>query len=66
MGPEEAAQLGLVGQERVAVKVATPKRTTIFEDVAERIDKGYALELHLDTDEANSASAEADTLGEIL
>ena len=66
MSPEEATQLGLIGKETIAVKVSTPKRTTIFEDVAVRIGKGYSLELHLDTDEANSAGAEADTLGEIL
>lgn len=66
MNPEEAVLLGVAGKESISVKVSSPNRTTIFEDVAVRIGKGYVLELHLDTDEANSAGAEADTLGEIL
>ena len=58
MGPEEARRFRLENGERVRVRVAGA-RPVIFEDVVVRVRDDFALELHLDTDEANAAGVDA-------
>lgn len=49
------------------VKVATPgERAVIFEHVIIRVSDKYALDMHLDMDEANAAGLGAGAWGEIL
>lgn len=52
--------------ELVKVKVTTPERTTIFEEVELRPGKNFVLEMHVDTDEANAANISANTHGTIV
>jgi len=54
MTPADAEVFGVKDQDRVSIKVAGERPTT-FEGVLIRVSPSYALELHLDTDEANTA-----------
>ncbi len=62
----EAAQAGVADKEVVQLKIATPQRTTIFDDVVVRVNDTFALTCHLDTDEANAAGCEGEVFGEII
>jgi putative phosphotransacetylase len=53
--PLDARHLGLSDGEEVAVAVGTGRRPVVFGGVTVRVSESYRLELHLDTDEANSA-----------
>lgn len=55
MSPPEAAQLGLSDRQIVQVRVGSPERALIYDDVIVRVSADYRLELHLDTDEGNAA-----------
>ena len=55
MNPDDAKRLELKNGDIVEVEIAGP-RSTIFRDVAIRVDPKYNLEMHIDTDEANAAS----------
>ncbi len=55
MTPEDAERLGVKHRDVVAVSVDTEGRDLIFGDVLVRVSPNYALEMHLDTDEANAA-----------
>lgn len=54
MTPRDAAYYGVRDKDRVNVRVSGERPTT-FEGVLVRVSESYALELHLDTDEANTA-----------
>ncbi|HEY9855592.1 MAG TPA: phosphate propanoyltransferase [Stenomitos sp.] len=54
MTPEDALSFGVKDQDRVNIRVGGDRPIT-FEGVLIRVSPSYALELHLDTDEANSA-----------
>jgi len=54
MTPADAEAFGVKDKDRVNVRVAGERPTT-FEGVLVRVSASYALELHLDTDEANTA-----------
>lgn len=54
MTPEDAAGYGVQDKDRVNVRISGDRPTT-FEGVLVRVSASYALELHLDTDEANTA-----------
>jgi putative phosphotransacetylase len=56
MTPEEAEAFGVKDKDIVMVYCeGTGGRKTIFDDVLVRVSKSYALEFHVDTDEANAA-----------
>ena len=65
MTPEDAEELGVVDKEIVSVKVDTA-RPLIFGDVGVRVNKNFALAMHIDTDESNAACAGRDAMGEIV
>lgn len=65
INPKEREELGLVGVDKVSVKVEGEK-TTIFDNVWLKEDESYVLELHLDTDDGNGALAKTGDYLEII
>ena len=63
---DDATKLGVTDGETVKVRVVTPERTTVFEDVIIRVSPNYVTEMHLDTDEANAAQVGNDTVAKIV
>lgn len=54
MTPEEAGRWGLQDKDRVEVEVPG-ERGLVLRRVLVRVDRGFRLEMHVDTDEANAA-----------
>lgn len=61
MNTHDLERFNVRANDQVSVKISTPERTTIFEDVIIRHGENYVLEIHLDTDEANAANASSQT-----
>lgn len=55
MTPEDAQHFGVRDRDVVEVAVRSEDRNLTFGDVLIRVSPRYALEMHLDTDEANAA-----------
>lgn len=55
MHTDDAARFGVADNDVVEVAVDSEGRDLIFGDVLIRVSDKYALEMHLDTDEANAA-----------
>ncbi len=53
--PADAAVLGLVDGQAVAVEVHGPGRSLVYSDVMVRVSADFVTEMHIDTDEANAA-----------
>lgn len=62
---KEAEKLGLHAGDAVKVR-AGKERAVVFENVIVRVDPGYKLAVHLDTDEGNAAGISGSGEGEIL
>ncbi|MEB3102649.1 phosphate propanoyltransferase [Ferviditalea candida] len=62
---KEAEQWGIRNQQLLRVRV-NGKRPLIFEEVMAKVSDRYALDMHIDTDEANAAGIEGVCSGEIL
>ena len=65
MTPEDAEKLGVSDKEIVSVKLDTERALT-FSNVVVRVNKNFALAMHIDTDEANAACAFGAVYGEIV
>ena len=57
--------MGIQNGEKVSVRLVGD-RSTICEGVLIRATKTSALEMHIDTDEANSAGLPAESMGQIF
>ncbi len=55
MTPEDAEFFGTKDKDMVSVYLDTEGRKTLFMDVLVRVSDKYALEFHVDTDEANAS-----------
>lgn len=64
--PEDAEKLGVKDKEIVNVKVESDGRSLIFGDVIVRVSPKYALAMHIDTDESNSALVTPGMMVEIV
>ncbi len=53
--PEDAEYFGVKDKQILQVKIDSPDRSLIFGDVVARVKPNYALEMHIDVDEANAA-----------
>ena len=64
MHPDDARAFGVEDHQEVAVALVGGERDLVFGDVLIRVSPRYALEMHIDTDEANAAEFDASTTGE--
>jgi propanediol utilization protein len=61
MHPDDAARFGVRDKSVIRVRV-DGDRETIFGDVIVRVSEQYALDMHVDTDEANAAGLHNDSV----
>lgn len=66
MSPLDAVRFGVSDGESVSVEINTDARRTVFDDVVIRAIPGYVLEMHIDTDEANAANVQGNTVARLL
>ena len=66
MTTKEAAEMGIVDNQIVSVKIDSADRSLVFGDVVVRISDSYALAMHIDTDESNAAGCAGEVYGEII
>ena len=64
MTPADAAEYGVEDKQIVKVKIGSPDRSLIFDDVVVRVSENYSLAMHIDTDESNAVLG--GTQGEIV
>lgn len=63
---QEAEEYGLKDRETVMVKIDTPERSLVFDDVVVRVRKDFSAAMHIDTDEANAGNIGPETYGTII
>ena len=66
MTKAEAAEMGIVDNQIVSVKIDSADRSLVFGDVVVRVSDSYALAMHIDTDESNAAGCAGEVYGEII
>ncbi|MBW2456498.1 MAG: phosphate propanoyltransferase, partial [Deltaproteobacteria bacterium] len=66
MGPDDAAHYGVENLDVVEVAIDSDGRDLTFGDVLIRVSPNYALEMHIDTDEANAAELSPGAEGELM
>jgi len=66
MTSDDAARFGVKHHDNVEVLIDTEGRDLVFGDVLVRVKDSYALEMHLDTDEANAAELSRGEQGVIV
>lgn len=66
MTEADAKPYGFTDKEMVSVKITGTGRALTFDDVVVRVSNSYALAMHVDVDEANSACLAGEVYGEII
>ena len=66
MTPADAERFGVRDRDVVEVAINSPGRDLIFGDVLVRVKASYALEMHIDTDEANAAEVRGRVEGALV
>lgn len=66
MHPNDAQLFGVENKDEVEVAITDGVRDLIFRDVLIRVSPAYALEMHIDTDEANAAELNRNTTGDLV
>ncbi|MDR1674414.1 MAG: phosphate propanoyltransferase [Oscillospiraceae bacterium] len=61
--PEDAKVHGVTDKQTVWVRIHSAERQTVFGDVVARVSDKFAEAMHIDTDEANAASAFGEVYG---
>ncbi len=64
--PADAEKFGVKNQDIVSVKIETPERSTVYNDVVIRVRDDFATAMHIDTDEGNAAGVGREQYGTIL
>ncbi len=64
--PDEATPYGIKDKDIIRIKTTDNPRSLIFDQVLARVNPAYALEFHIDTDEANASGLRTGDLVEIL
>ncbi|WP_168122313.1 phosphate propanoyltransferase [Paenibacillus sp. HB172176] len=62
---EDAKKFGVADKQQLRVRVGG-ERGVVFEHVIARVSDNFALDMHIDTDEANAAGVQNGELAEIL
>jgi putative phosphotransacetylase len=65
MAPEDAAQYGVKAGDAMKLRIGGPCGLTL-ERLLVRVDPGFKLEVHIDTDEGNACSLQAATPCELI
>lgn len=66
MTPDEAFRLRVRDNDEVFVLTKSYGRALIYADVVVRVNKDFRLSMHVDTDEANAFSSDAEPYGVII
>ncbi len=65
MHSEDARRFGVADRDEVSVSIVGGERDLVFGDVLVRVKDSYALEMHIDTDEANAAELGKNNTGKM-
>ncbi len=66
MHPDDATKMNLKDGDYVDVKLGAAERSVLFANTLIRVSKNFVTEMHIDTDEANAASIDFHTQGELV
>ena len=66
MTPDQALVLSVRDNDEVFVLTKSYGRTVIYADVVVRVNRSFRLAMHVDTDEANAFSSDAEPYGVII
>ncbi len=65
LSPKDAESLGVTDKQRIRIRTRG-ERAVSFDNVMVRVDEAYAMDLHLDPDEANAALLDNGDLVEVI